>query len=39
MKKVLIEDASIALLELFDEVSKEAKIEKNAITRSNFGCF
>ena len=35
MKKVLIEDASIELLELFDEVSKEAKIEKNAVPPIN----
>ena len=35
MKKTLIEDASIELLELFDEVSKEAKIEKNAIPPIN----
>ena len=35
MKHAVIEDASIELLELFDEVSKEAKIEKNAIPPIN----
>ncbi len=30
MKKALIEDASIEILELFDEVSKESQIEKQA---------
>jgi putative DNA methylase len=35
LKHVLIEDASIELLELFDAVSKEAKIEKNAIPPIN----
>ena len=35
MKKALIEDASIELLELFDKVSEEAKIEKNAIPPIN----
>ncbi len=35
MKKALIEDASIELLELFDKVSKEAKIEKNAVPPIN----
>ena len=35
MKHSVIEDASIELLELFDEVSKEAKIEKNAIPPIN----
>ena len=35
MKHAVIEDASVELLELFDEVSKEAKIEKNAIPPIN----
>ena len=35
MKKALIEDASVELLELFDKVSKEAKIEKSAIPPIN----
>ena len=35
MKHAVIEDASIELLELFDEVSKEAKIEKNAVPPIN----
>ena len=35
MKHALIEDASIELLELFDEVSKEARIEKNAVPPIN----
>jgi putative DNA methylase len=35
MKKAVIEDASIELLELFDEVSKEARIEKNAVPPIN----
>jgi putative DNA methylase len=35
MKKALIEDASIDLLELFDEVSKESKKEKSAIPPIN----
>ena len=35
MKHTIIEDASIELLELFDEVSKEAKIEKNAVPPIN----
>jgi putative DNA methylase len=35
MKKALIEDSSIELLELFDEVGKEAKIEKNAVPPIN----
>ena len=35
LKHAVIEDASIELLELFDKVSKEAKIEKNAIPPIN----
>ena len=35
MNHAVIEDASIELLELFDEVSKEAKIEKNAVPPIN----
>ncbi|MBT6647676.1 MAG: DUF1156 domain-containing protein [Thaumarchaeota archaeon] len=35
MKHAVIEDASVELLELFDEVSKEAKVEKNAIPPIN----
>ncbi len=35
MKHALIEDATIELLELFDEVSKEAKIEKLAVPPIN----
>ncbi len=35
MKHVVIEDASVELLELFDEVSNEAKIEKNAVPPIN----
>ena len=31
MDKVLIEDASLELLELFEQVSEEAKKEKNAV--------
>ena len=35
MKHAVIEDASVELLELFDDVGKEAKIEKNAIPPIN----
>jgi len=35
LKKTLIEKSSVELLELFDEVSKEAKIEKHAIIPIN----
>jgi len=35
VKHVVIEDASIELLELFDKVSKESKIEKNAVPPIN----
>ena len=35
MKKVVIEDASVELLELFDDVGKEARIEKTAIPPIN----
>jgi putative DNA methylase len=35
LKHVVIEDSSVELLELFDEVSKEARIEKNAIPPIN----
>ena len=38
MKKALIENSSIDLLELFDEISKEAKIESSstAINRMQY---
>jgi putative DNA methylase len=35
LRHAIIEDASIEILELFDEVSKEAKIEKNAVPPIN----
>jgi putative DNA methylase len=35
LKHAVIEDASVELLELFDKVSQEAKIEKNAIPPIN----
>jgi putative DNA methylase len=35
LKHAVIEDASIELLELFDRVSKEARIEKNAVPPIN----
>ena len=35
MKHTIIEDSSIELLELFDDVSKEAKIEKHAVPPIN----
>jgi len=35
LKKTLIEEPTIELLELFDKVSKEAKIEKNAVPPLN----